>query len=53
MQRAQKRDAVLNQKFWFRKDLAAQSSNSTAAPPTAPEDSCIELSINEIINGKV
>lgn len=55
MQRAQKRDAVLNQKFWFRKDLAAQNSSSSATSPstTPPEDSCIELSVDEIINGKV
>lgn len=52
MQRAQKRDAVLNQKFWFRKDPAAQNTEGASAP-TAPEDCCVEMTINEIINGKV
>ena len=55
MQRAQKRDAVLNQKFWFRKDLAAQ--NSTASVVTSPaldqEETYVEMTISEIINGKV
>lgn len=55
MQRAQKRDAVLNQKFWFRKDLAAQSSQVAPHANNTPndKDSCVELTVNEIINGKV
>lgn len=54
MQRAQKRDAVLNQKFWFRKDLAAQSSpEATTKNSTADQDICVEMTIDEIINGKV
>lgn len=55
MQRAQKRDAVLNQKFWFRKDLAAQNSPTGVASNASSEleETCVEMSINEIINGKV
>lgn len=54
MQRAQKRDAVLNQKFWFRKDLASQNSTSSDTC-TAPVEgqTYTEMTINEIINGKV
>lgn len=53
MQRAQKRDAVLNQKFWFRKDVASQNSGNNAAQISASPDNCVEMTINEIINGKV
>jgi len=55
MQRAQKRDAALNQKFWFRKDLAAQSSPSLVAdacPSPVEGETCTEMTISEIINGK-
>lgn len=51
MQRAQKRDAVLVEKFWFRKDLSEQSSSSV--PLDQESDQFIEMTINEIINGKV
>lgn len=47
MKRAQKRDAVLNEKFWFRKDPTRNGQSSGAS------DECIEMTINEIINGKV
>lgn len=46
MKRAQKRDAVLNEKFWFRKDPTRNGQSSGAS------DECIEMTINEIINGK-
>ena len=47
MKRAQKRDAVLNEKFWFRKDPTRNGQSASAS------DECIEMTINEIINGKV
>lgn len=52
MQRAQKRDAVLNQKFWFRKDVASQNTGNNSAQTTASSETCVEMTINEIINGK-
>ena len=54
MQRAQERDAVLNQKFWFRKDLAAQNSGApSGASVETSGDTYTEMTISEIINGKV
>jgi len=56
MQRAQKRDAALNQKFWFRKDLATQSSPSSvtnACSSPVEGETYTEMTISEIINGKV
>ena len=51
MQRAQKRDALLTQKFWFRKDLVP---NRDAQPGSAAVDQvCVEMTVSEIINGKV
>eukprot|EP01127_Copromyxa_protea_P000678 TRINITY_DN10581_c0_g1_i1.p1 TRINITY_DN10581_c0_g1~~TRINITY_DN10581_c0_g1_i1.p1 ORF type:complete len:614 (-),score=139.19 TRINITY_DN10581_c0_g1_i1:23-1864(-) len=41
MLRAHARDAVLEQKFWFRKDISSNSEN----------DEVVELSIGEIMNG--
>jgi len=53
MQRAQERDAVLNQKFWFRKDLAAQNSGApSGASVETSGDTYTEMTISEIINGK-
>ena len=40
MARALQREAVKEQKFWFRRQ-------------TLPKTGCEEMSINEIINGKV
>lgn len=57
MQRAQKRDACRQGKFWWRKDIS-----TGVTPPEASRhcnlESCAidqyeEMSINEIINGKV
>lgn len=55
MQRAQKRDAVLNEKFWFRKDLVAQNSSESVANSIGIEQDeiSVEMTIGEIINGKV
>nr|CAH7723386.1 unnamed protein product [Callosobruchus chinensis] len=61
MQRAQKRNAAKEEKFWFRKDITTQIS-----PPAANEccktgstncdmkncDMFVEMTLNEIINGK-
>jgi len=43
MKRALKRDAVLEQKFYFRKNLEKGESE---------DDECMEMTMNEIINGK-
>lgn len=47
MARAQKRDAVNSEKFWFRKDIA---SDAKQVQPIDEEYS--EFTVNEIINGK-
>ncbi|CAE6431302.1 unnamed protein product [Rhizoctonia solani] len=62
MRRAQRRDAVRGEKFWFRKDvrpIARESVNGVSNgyqmaeyPPGAVEDEYEEMSINEIVNGK-
>jgi glutamate--cysteine ligase catalytic subunit len=62
MQTAQKRDACLNEKFYFRTNIFSNSSSATATSTTAPNEdaksSCsnsecelAEMSINEIVNG--
>ncbi|EYC05040.1 hypothetical protein Y032_0084g1747 [Ancylostoma ceylanicum] len=56
MKRAQKRDAVLNQKFLFRKSLAtcvsAPKDNKVSANCGGkPSEDIEEMTINEIING--
>lgn len=63
MQRAQRRNAAREEKFWFRRDITTHVS-----PPAANEccrsggvsncepqkcDMWCEMTINEIINGKV
>lgn len=45
MKRAQKRDAVLTQKFWWRKDI------TTACKEDTKEPEVVEMSIDEILNG--
>lgn len=47
MVRAQKRDAVKMEKFWFRRDITSDSKTDNI------ESEYIEFTINEIINGKV
>ena len=65
---AQKRDAVKRCKFWFRKDIISltsppeaakcveatgcSSQEFTAKSESPVDESCILMSINEIINGK-
>lgn len=66
MSRAQKRDAVLSQKFWFRRKLVAQNLEQTrgdtaleaemrtgSKKPDRLDDSWEEISLDEIINGTV
>ncbi|XP_035223286.1 glutamate--cysteine ligase catalytic subunit-like isoform X2 [Stegodyphus dumicola] len=57
LSKAQKRDAVLHEKFWFRKDLTTCESPPEAAAYMAEccsSDECqyTLMTINEIINGK-
>lgn len=57
MNRAQKRDAVLTEKFLFRKGLATCHSapevgNCNTSPGVIPNENIEEMSINEIVNGK-
>ncbi|KAK0084952.1 hypothetical protein PV325_006052 [Microctonus aethiopoides] len=47
MARAQKRDAVNGEKFWFRKDIASDGKQGQLV-----DDEYCELTVNEIINGK-
>ncbi|RVE50980.1 hypothetical protein evm_004389 [Chilo suppressalis] len=50
MQRAQRRGACLNQKFWWRRDVGAPRD---VAPQTCDNtDHYEEMTINEIVNGK-
>ena len=65
---AQKRDAVKRCKFWFRKDIISltsppeaakcveatgcSSDNCTAKSETPIDESCVLMSVDEIINGK-
>lgn len=60
MQKAQLRDALRTQKFWFRKDVTTGDSPSCCQTPTScsPDDCATAqeytlMTINEIINGKV
>nr|CAD7595628.1 unnamed protein product [Timema genevievae] len=54
MKRAQKRDAVLNEKFWFRKNITTCVSppEATSCCQTSDTDIYTALSVNHIINGK-
>uniref|UniRef100_A0A1I8A3E1 Glutamate--cysteine ligase n=1 Tax=Steinernema glaseri TaxID=37863 RepID=A0A1I8A3E1_9BILA len=55
MKRAQKRDAVLKEKFFFRRGLAncdtAPDTKKTANCKTPDDNDVVEMSIAEIING--
>jgi len=56
MQRAQRRDAVLNEKFLFRRGLATCNTPpeaKTVACCREPSDDIVEMTINEIVNGMV
>jgi glutamate--cysteine ligase catalytic subunit len=48
MQRAQKRDACLNQKFYFRKNI---ERNAETISDAAAADELVEMTVNEIVNG--
>lgn len=45
MKRAQERDAVINQRFWWRKDIFTACSDDTREPVLE------EMSVDEILNG--
>ncbi|KAL0895616.1 hypothetical protein ABMA27_011707 [Loxostege sticticalis] len=49
MQRAQRRDACLQQKFWWRRDVGAPRA---VAPKAPAHDEYAEMTIDEIVNGK-
>lgn len=51
MQRAQRRDAYRQQRFWWRQDVGAP--NSVAPAVSDQTDKYAEMTINEIVNGKV
>ena len=55
MRRAQLKDAVLTQKFWFRRNILEESSsnspNSKNIPSITEASELVELSIDEIMNG--
>lgn len=56
MKNAQKRGAVLNEKFWFRKDITTCVSPPEASKCCGKTNRCDvydAMSINQIINGKV
>lgn len=55
MQKAQKRNACLNQQFWFRKDVTGSQTNGEAAESASKnniEDEYELMTIDQIINGK-
>ncbi|KAF8745189.1 Glutamate-cysteine ligase, partial [Rhizoctonia solani] len=64
MKRAQRRDAVRGERFWFRKRVGTITRNSSNGDSNGrehvignglqgvAEDECEEMTINEIINGK-
>lgn len=51
MQRAQRRGAVLKERFWWRRDIGAPKDVAPDAS-NAP-DQYAEMTIDEIVNGKV
>lgn len=55
MKRAQKRDAVTSQKFYFRKGLVTCNTppdSKKVACCLAPSEDIVEMTIEEVINGK-
>lgn len=50
MQRAQRKNACLSEKFWWRCDVGAPAG--LANTPTDGSDLYVEMTINEIVNGK-
>lgn len=54
MKTAHKRDAVLNDKFYFRKNVFTSPNGQSRTPvDEEKEDECVLMTMNEIINGKV
>lgn len=60
MQKAQKKDAVKTEKFWFRKDITTFSSPpactaccQSSAETKSDADCYTLMTVDEIINGKV
>lgn len=53
MQNGQKRNAVIEQKFWFRKAVRVEGDNITKGNDDDSSDEYELMTINEIINGKV
>lgn len=51
MQRAQRRNACLEQKFWWRRDVGGPADLDKQNTDSA--DIYSEMTINEIVNGKV
>uniref|UniRef100_A0A0N5AG44 Glutamate--cysteine ligase n=1 Tax=Syphacia muris TaxID=451379 RepID=A0A0N5AG44_9BILA len=53
MERAQRRNAVLEQKLYFRKGLTkCKNSSGECSVPSANDDDIVEMTVGEIINGK-
>lgn len=55
MQRAHARDAVLNTRFWFRKNPFPARTQASSRPPTPlgpVEEEYCEMSVDEVINGQ-
>lgn len=52
MQKAQKRNACMQEKFWFRKNVNDNKNDSGCQGTKDECDGCELWSINEIINGK-
>lgn len=60
MKKAQKRNAVLAEHFWFRRDVSMQTAATQSSEPqeaaaasAASTDVYTPMTVNEIINGKV
>lgn len=51
MQRAQRRNACLSEKFWWRRDVGAPTD--LAKQTRDPSELYAEMTIDEIVNGKV
>ncbi|KAJ2845127.1 glutamate--cysteine ligase [Coemansia erecta] len=55
MQRAHSRDAVLNEKFYFRRSILSGGSqtSSVVGDDEGNNDEVVEMSVNEVINGSL
>ncbi|KAJ0181262.1 hypothetical protein K1T71_003347 [Dendrolimus kikuchii] len=50
MQRAQRRGACLNERFWWRRDVGAPRDVAPQSPDGA--ELCAEMTVNDIVNGR-